>query len=146
MEAFDKMDITLENSAKMFVARLLEICVEYGKTEYGRKLADRAREKFGNDVIKSDVFQGYLRNISKRIKTKEEVRDGCCLITSATYEEFSVPSTVVLGVSYLLDPSVGRVFGNGSKERYRNGTERYGNGKNVLPFSSKRLPVFTVFL
>ena len=49
--------------------------------------------------------------------------------------------------------SIGRVFVYGRKKRYRNGTkrygngtERYGNGKNVLPFSSKRLPVFTVFL
>lgn len=74
MEAFDKMDITAENHAKLYVARLLENCVEYGKTEYGRKFADQAREKFGNDVIKSDIFQGYLRNVSRHIQTKDEVR------------------------------------------------------------------------
>ena len=39
--------------------------------------------------------------------------------------------------------SIGRVFVDGRKERYRNGMERYGTGKNVSPFCYKRRPVFT---
>ena len=37
--------------------------------------------------------------------------------------------------------SVGRFLVNGRKDRYRNGTDRYGTGKNILPLSSKRLPI-----
>ena len=38
--------------------------------------------------------------------------------------------------------SIGRVLVNGRDDRYRNGTERDGNGKKVSPFCTKRFPVF----
>ena len=38
--------------------------------------------------------------------------------------------------------SIGRVLVNGRDDRYRNGTERDRNGKKVLPFCTKRFPVF----
>ena len=77
MEAFEKMNIAAEDTVRVYVARLLENCIELGKAEYGRNLADKAKEKFGNDVVKSDAFQGSLRNLSKRITTKDEVRKTC---------------------------------------------------------------------
>ena len=60
-----------------FCCRLLEVCFEYGKTVYGRKLADMAREKFGKNVIQLEYFMGFLRNYTKSIRTKEEVNAHC---------------------------------------------------------------------
>jgi hypothetical protein len=73
MEFLDKMNITAENSGIVYITRLLEICIEYSKRDYGRTLADAARAKFGNDIVKPEYVTGFLRGFCKHLKTKEEV-------------------------------------------------------------------------
>jgi hypothetical protein len=67
------MNVTKETSARLYVPRLLEVCVEYGKKDYGRELLEKAREKFGDDIIRSESYAGFLRSISRWLNTKEEV-------------------------------------------------------------------------
>ena len=73
MEFLDKLNITAENNGIVYITRLLEICIEYNKREYGRTLAEAARAKYGNDIIKPEYVSGFLRSHCKHLRTKEDV-------------------------------------------------------------------------
>lgn len=53
--------------------RLADICVDLNKDEYGPKLADTLREKFGNEIFNPSNFVGFIRSRTKQMKSEDEV-------------------------------------------------------------------------
>jgi hypothetical protein len=60
MQLLDKLNIKEEASAKLYCARLLEVCVESRKTEYGKKLCQQVSP--GVQCYDRDVLQFSSKN------------------------------------------------------------------------------------
>jgi hypothetical protein len=57
-----------------YASRLVDLCVDLEKTEYGPKLADYLREKFGNDIFNPANFTGFFRGRAKHMNSEDEVK------------------------------------------------------------------------